>query len=1118
MLQMRTVYLFVTLSVSHLDKLVGTPDKIAQYLIDGYWDRRAFPLDSDGSLTLAVDVTTLTPVGQNIARQALEIWTEVSGIEFELVTAEADIIFNDDKSDSLPNAGSIVADGTIVSSHVNVSSYWLDGYDSDSRIILNIYIHEIGHALGLGHPGPYNASNIEGLILYKEYARFLNDSEQMSVMSYFNQNGNTYIRATVGTPVTPMQADIIAIQDLYPIPVKHHIGDSIHGYIPETGRYTNLPFEHLSKGYATLTLHDPGGDDVLNLSTDITDQKIDLRPGGISDVYKEYLQDSRTSALLVDPGIGNLVITKDTLIEHYIAGSGNDKVTGNMADNRLVGNQGDDELHGMEGDDELHGMEGDDVIIGGPGADMLNGGSGNDTVVYQDSDGPVNINLLEASAQGGHADGDVLADDIENIIGSAYADNLTGNNQDNYLEGGPGADTLIGKAGNDTIVYRNSDAPVNINLLEATAEGGHADGDVLVDDIENIIGSAYADSLVGNNHDNYLEGGPGADTLTGKGGNDTVGYTESSEGITVRLHSLYLSGGDAEGDEFGEIVSFSYQDAGGITLTVSLPDIESISGSSHDDVLAGDARDNQLNGGSGNDALYGGPGNDRLVGDNGDDLLVGGEGADELNGGPGGVNHELEGLSRFYYVGKDTASYEYSDASVSINLLEAVAWGGHAEGDILIAIEGLIGSAYDDTLTGDDQHNYLKGGPGADTLTGGDGWDVASYAGSKTGVIVRLHSLYASSGDAEGDVFGGLVSFAYQDASGITRTESLPDIESLFGSAYDDVLAGDARDNLLDGGDGNDILYGGPGGGDDWIVGGSGHDTLYGGKGNDRLSGGTYDYLLPIGSDWQDILDVMIDSGDDVLHGGLGNDILSGGSGNDLLIGGTGDDLLRGNSGEDVLVGGPGADTLKGGPGTDTLSYADSGMNVTVRLHSLYASGGDAEGDEFLNPEAFTYHDADEVMHTVILSDIENLIGSAHDDVLAGDRRDNILNGQAGDDALYGGPGGGDDMMNGGSGNDRIYGGQGDDTLVGGPGNDTLFPGSGRDILVFGPEDGNDTVRNFDPFEDKIDLTAFNLQEDYIPTLVQAGEDTILTLVEINGGEILFEGITITPNEDVFII
>ena len=148
------------------------------------------------------------------------------------------------------------------------------------------------------------------------------------------------------------------------------------------------------------------------------DQRLDLRPEGISDVY----------------GLtGNLVIARDVLIENAIAGTGDDVVIGNEAMNRL------------------EGRDGDDVLEGGASADTLDGGAGNDTVVYTESDTGVVVRLSTNAGQGGHAEGDTLVS-IENITGSAHNDNLGGDIGPNVLNSGAGNDGLWGSGGDDILV------------------------------------------------------------------------------------------------------------------------------------------------------------------------------------------------------------------------------------------------------------------------------------------------------------------------------------------------------------------------------------------------------------------------------------------------------------------------------------------------------------------------------------------------------------------------------------------------------------------------------------------------------------------------------------------
>ena len=404
-----------------------------------------------------------------------------------------------------------------------------------------------------------------------------------------------------------------------------------------------------------------------------------------------------------------------------------------------------------------------------------------------------------------------------------------------------------------------------------------------------LTGGIGADTLNGNGGWDWLEGGGGADRISGGTGLDTVSYQYSPAGVEVRLHDGTARGGDAEGDTFP-----GRQAVGGARV----PDIEDLFGSAHDDVLAGAAGPNWLSGYYGDDALDGRAG---------DDLLDGGAGADALRGGPG----------------LDAALYLYSPAGVEVRLYDGTARGGYAEGDTFPGretveyvdaagqrqtveepdVEDLYGSFHNDALAGNHRANLLRGlggndrldgregpdvlegGAGADRLSGGPGADTASYLYSDAGVVVRLHDGSARGGHARGDVFAGADVFDYTDADGNAQQAQVPDIEHLYGSAHNDVLAGDGRANELSGGPGNDTLYGGPRGGGDLLEGGTGDDRLYGGK------------------------------GDDTLQGGPGADALRGGSGNDTLDGGPGNDVLNGGPGNDALAGGPGNDTFVPAPG-----------------------------------------------------------------------------------------------------------------------------------------------------------------------------------------------------------
>ena len=202
--------------------------------------------------------------------------------------------------------------------------------------------------------------------------------------------------------------------------------------------------------------------------------------------------------------------------------------------------------------DTLTGDEQDNYFRGRGGADVLDGGGGIDTAAYNPggSEGvKVDLGVKEdgwTTGEGGHASGDKLRN-IENLRGSKNDDTLRGDEKANELKGGAGddmlegrggADELDGGEGNDTASYADSPGGVTVNLETGTASGGHAqvtvDGVTSYDElgsIENLEGSAHADTLTGNGEANVLEGGGGADTLTGGGGADTFVFGEESIGV-----------------------------------------------------------------------------------------------------------------------------------------------------------------------------------------------------------------------------------------------------------------------------------------------------------------------------------------------------------------------------------------------------------------------------------------------------------------------------------------------------------------------------------------------------------------------------------------------------------
>ncbi|MBD0866531.1 MAG: proprotein convertase P, partial [Rhodobacteraceae bacterium] len=317
--------------------------------------------------------------------------------------------------------------------------------------------------------------------------------------------------------------------------------------------------------------------------------------------------------------------------------------------------------------------------------------------------------------------------------------------------------------------------------------------------------------------------------------------------------------------------------------------------------------------------------------------------------------------------------------AVIVNLEAGTGSGGEAEGDRLRNIENIRGSEYNDTLTGNNGNNRLRGdggndtlqggegddtlqgGEGNDTLDGGAGVDEASYASSDAGVTVDLSlrdTKQVSGGHAAGD--------------------TLTSIENIRGSKYNDTLTGDDSDNRLYGGGGIDVLRGGKG--DDTLEGGADADVLDGGGGVDEASYADSDVGVMVN------LTTGQGSGGHATGDTLRNiENIRGSEYNDTLTGDHSSNRLDGGAGDDTLAGGVGADEIDGGAGVDEASYVSSNVGVTVNLSlrdTKQVSYGHAAGDT--------------------LTGIENIRGSAHDDLLKGDDVKNVIKGGAGNDRIYG--------------------------------------------------------------------------------------------------------------------
>jgi Ca2+-binding RTX toxin-like protein len=415
-------------------------------------------------------------------------------------------------------------------------------------------------------------------------------------------------------------------------------------------------------------LNGGAGNDTLQEAAGITAPTSYLGGSG-QDTVEAYLFLADPISMTID-GVANDMVPGegDNIgldVENLEAGQGNDVLVGSAADNRLFGGLGNDRLRGGAGNDELDGWSGDDLLFQGAapdGADTLIGSVGTDTISYGARTEGVTITVDGLANDGAAGEGDDIQDG-EILIGGKANDTLSA---------GPGAQTLNGGLGRDTIDYSDRTDPVSVSFDGVDNDGVAAENDYLTN-IEDARGGSAADDLSGSDGDNALFGMGGNDQLSGGGGNDdltggagddeefgnpgndtfhqdsaddgsedlfgglgrdTVDYGLRSASVSVSLNGLPDDGGSVENDNVAiDVENAIGGSANDLLKGIGSPNI--LSGRGGKDTMTGAGGSDQLSGGPGPDLLKGEDGNDKLLGGGGDDSLNGGAGTDSCDGGPG---------------------------------------------------------------------------------------------------------------------------------------------------------------------------------------------------------------------------------------------------------------------------------------------------------------------------------------------------------------------------------------------------------------------------------------------------------------------------------------------------
>ena len=765
-------------------------------------------------------------------------------------------------------------------------------------------------------------------------------------------------------------------------------------------------------------------------------------------------------------------------------------------------------ISGLGGDDEITGSIFSDTIDGGTGNDILHGGEGADTILGAD----------------GH----------DQIHGEAGDDMLEGGSGHDVLFGGEGSDTLNGGAGFDSL------------------DGGNG-SDVYYVGLDN---AGFVD-------DYFDTGENGFDVIRAAEDGTVIGLMSGfgpENGIEA-ITAFNTAGVTIGGTNDAQIWDFSQTQIQNIDFINALGGHDEVTGSTQaDNINAGDGNDS-VDGGQGNDYILGGNGFDELLGGAGDDRLEGGANSDRLDGGDGsdtylyfadaaggfddirdsgtfgfdqvvaqedgveiGLSTNFDATNGIEVIsgganadvtiqGSDEGNiWDFSDVNVqnitAINSGDGIdivrgnndqnvlnGEAGHDQlfgGDNADILSGgddsdfLYGENGDDTLFGDNGNDILIGGQGSDRLTGGEGFDIFEFGPNSGDDVVTDFDLAADLIDLR--AYEATLSYAdldfVQTAAGLTiiigsNTVLLENVfvddlsEDLFLFTPVDFVPEEAvevvdADLVINGGNNGDSLVGGSG--NDSIFGSHGNDTIIGNAGDDQLDGGTGNDSITAGS------------GDDVLVGSDGNDVLSGEDGDDLLDGGNNDDSLDGGAGNDTLIGSHGRDTLIGGAGDDILDAGNDDDSLD----------GGAGNDTLIG-----------------FNGRDTLIGGAGDDILDGGNDDDRLDGGDGNDALEGFNG--RDILDGGAGDDVLSGYNDADVLTGGTGDDILTGGFGSDTYVFSVGDGNDTITDFERFQDRVDLTDFGF-DSFADLNFTISDDNTVQLVISEDQVIEFENLDDVSN------